>query len=110
MLIILINFDYRPAFLEEFTALEQELEQLFIQYSVRLRCLNQLERQFAESERIQLEKQMQVTSPRVPTIPLDKFEPNDDFLAIDEAGERQGAINRQERPRASTAGKIHANI
>nr|AEE61526.1 unknown [Dendroctonus ponderosae] len=95
----------RPAFLEEFTELEQELEQLFVQYSVRLRCLNQLEKQFSDSERIQLEKQMQITSPRVPTIPLDKFEGNDDFLEMENTEERQGAINRQERPRASTAGR-----
>lgn len=48
---------------------------------------------------------MQITSPRVPTIPLDKFEGNDDFLEIENTEERQGAINRQERPRASTAGR-----
>ncbi|XP_030762983.1 clusterin-associated protein 1 homolog isoform X2 [Sitophilus oryzae] len=96
----------RPAFLEEFTSLEQELEQLFVQYSVRLRCLNQLEKQFSEMERVQLEKQLQTTSPRVQTIPLDKFDVNDDFLDIDEApGQRPGAINRQERPRAGTGGR-----
>ncbi|KAH1025179.1 hypothetical protein HUJ05_009956 [Dendroctonus ponderosae] len=99
------RYEKRPAFLEEFTELEQELEQLFVQYSVRLRCLNQLEKQFSDSERIQLEKQMQITSPRVPTIPLDKFEGNDDFLEMENTEERQGAINRQERPRASTAGR-----
>ncbi|CAG9773653.1 unnamed protein product [Ceutorhynchus assimilis] len=93
----------RPAFLEEFTALEQELEQLFIQYSVRLRCLNQLEKQFTDSERIQLQKQLQLTSPQVLKIPLDKFEMNDDVLGIDEPDERRGP--RQERPRAGTAGR-----
>ncbi|KAJ8944649.1 hypothetical protein NQ314_009411 [Rhamnusium bicolor] len=65
----------RPAFLEEFTALEQELEQLFTQYSVRLRCLSQLEKQFADSERIQMEKQLQLTSPRIETIPFEKNRP-----------------------------------
>ncbi|KAF7286460.1 clusterin associated protein 1 [Rhynchophorus ferrugineus] len=96
----------RPAFLEEFTVLEQDLEQLFIQYSVRLRCLNQLERQFSEMERVQVEKQLQATSPRIQTIPLDKFDINDEFLDIDEVpGQRPGAINRQERPRAGTGGR-----
>lgn len=57
-------------------------------------------------ERVQLEKQLQTTSPRVQTIPLDKFDVNDDFLDIDEApGQRPGAINRQERPRAGTGGR-----
>ncbi|XP_050311116.1 clusterin-associated protein 1 [Anthonomus grandis grandis] len=86
----------RPAFLEEFTAFEQELEQLFVQYSIRLRCLNQLEKQFSDCERIQLEKQLQAaTSPRVPTIPLDESD-----LLLQGQGD-----HRQERPRASTAGR-----
>lgn len=89
----------RPAFLEEFTALEQELEQLFVQYSVRLRCLNQLEKQFKESERIQTEKQLQLTVPQIQTIPLEKFD-EDDMMQTD-----QGVLNRQERPRASTGGR-----
>ncbi|KAJ8915172.1 hypothetical protein NQ315_000425 [Exocentrus adspersus] len=96
----------RPAFLEEFTALEEELEQLFVQYSVRLRCLNQLEKQFSESERNQIEKQLQMTSPRVEAIPLEKTDESDLFLEKnDEALERSGAVNRQERPRASTGGR-----
>ncbi|XP_066137561.1 clusterin-associated protein 1 isoform X2 [Euwallacea fornicatus] len=103
----------RPAFLEEFTVLEQELEQLFVQYSIRLRCLNQLEKQFSESERIQLEKQMQITSPRIPTIPMEKFEINDDVLEIEDnpsiPGERQEPVSRPERPRAGTAGRKSRN-
>ncbi|XP_018575207.1 clusterin-associated protein 1 homolog [Anoplophora glabripennis] len=95
----------RPAFLEEFTALEEELEQLFVQYSVRLRCLNQLEKQFSDSERNQIEKQLQLTSPRIETIPLEKVDENDLFLEKDDGLERSGAVNRQERPRASTGGR-----
>lgn len=97
----------RPAFLDEFTALEQELEQLFVQYSVRLRCLHQLEKAFAESERIQFEKQLEITSPRIQTIPLEGVDDTDLVLEeniVDQP--RNGAINRQERPRASTGGKV----
>ncbi|KAL1495006.1 hypothetical protein ABEB36_010497 [Hypothenemus hampei] len=95
----------RPAFLEEFTVLEQELEQLFVQYSVRLRCLNQLEKQFTESERIQLEKQMKLTSPRIPTIPLDKLEEGGEFLDFD----IKNVTSRPERPKAGTADRKSRN-
>ncbi|CAH1376549.1 hypothetical protein MTP99_017951 [Tenebrio molitor] len=95
----------RPAFLEEFTALEGELEQLFVQYSTRARILNQLERLVADAERTQLEKQLQMASPRIETIPLEGGD-QDVFLELDDNAEtRQGAANRQERPRASTGGR-----
>lgn len=86
--------------------MEEELEQLFVQYSVRLRCLNQLEKQFSDSERNQLDKQLQLTSPRIETIPLEKVDESDLFLEKDDGLERNGAVNRQERPRASTGGKF----
>lgn len=96
----------RPAYLEEFTALEKELEQLFVQYSVRLRCLTYLEKLYAESERVQLEKQLQQAAvPPVQIIPLENFDQNDIFLEKDVEPERGGAVNRQERPRASTGGR-----
>ncbi|KAJ3642830.1 hypothetical protein Zmor_025582 [Zophobas morio] len=95
----------RPAFLEEFTALEAELEQLFVQYSTRARILNQLERLATEAERAQLEKQLQMASPRIETIPLEGGEQGDVFLETEEGEGRQGAVNRQERPRASTGGR-----
>nr|CAH7733132.1 unnamed protein product [Callosobruchus chinensis] len=92
----------RPAFLEEFTALEKELEQLFVQYSVRLRCLNQLERSFEESERVQAEKQLQITIPKMETDLMEQVD--EDLVEID----RGGAVNRTERverPRASTGSR-----
>ncbi|CAH0564610.1 unnamed protein product [Brassicogethes aeneus] len=95
----------RPAFLEEFTALEQELEQLFVQYSVRLRCLNQLEKQFSDSERAQIEKELLMTSPRVTKIPLDDGAQNDMFLELEPHGDPRGVEGKQERPRASTGGR-----
>ncbi|KAJ8942738.1 hypothetical protein NQ318_007905 [Aromia moschata] len=95
----------RPAFLEEFTTLEQELEELFVQYSIRLRCVSQLEKQFAESERIQIEKQLQLTSPRLETVPMEKIDHNDLFLERDEPVEKDRTVTRQERPRASTGGR-----
>ncbi|RZB41630.1 clusterin-associated protein 1 [Asbolus verrucosus] len=96
----------RPAFLEEFTALEAELEQLFVQYSIRVRVLNQLERLVSEAERAQHEKQLEMASPKIETIPLEGGD-QDVFLDIDDASveQRQGALNRQERPRASTGGR-----
>ncbi|CAH2006346.1 unnamed protein product [Acanthoscelides obtectus] len=92
----------RPAFLEEFTSLEKELEQLFVQYSVRLRCLNQLERSFEASESMQAEKQLQITIPKIQTDLMEQAD--EDLVEID----RGGAVNRTERierPRASTGGR-----
>ncbi|EFA05121.1 Clusterin-associated protein 1-like Protein [Tribolium castaneum] len=89
----------RPAFMEEFTALEAELEQLFVQYSTRVRILNQLERLVSETERQQLEKQLQMVSPRIETIPLEGG--TEAFLELEESEARQ----KQERPRASTGGR-----
>jgi clusterin-associated protein 1 len=100
----------RPAFLEEFTALEGELEQLFVQYSTRARILNQLERLVADAERTQLEKQLQMASPRIETIPLEGGD-QDVFLEVEDNGEtRQGAANRQKRPRASTGGRFRSPL
>lgn len=98
----------RPAFLEEFTALETELEQLFVEYSTRVRILNQLERLVSEAERAQLEKQLQMASPRIETIPLESGDQGDVFLEVEEI-DRQGAVNRQERPRASTGGRARTS-
>ncbi|KAJ8984678.1 hypothetical protein NQ317_015769 [Molorchus minor] len=100
----------RPAFLEEFTALEEELQQLFVQYSLRLRCLNQLEKQFADSERIQLEKQLQLASPRIETVSVEKVDENDLLMEKDEPVEKSRAATRQERPRASTGGILNIQI
>lgn len=94
----------RPAFLEEFTALEKELEELFVQYSLRLRCLNVLEKQFAESELAQLEKQLEITLPQIQTIPLEEIDENDIFLEKEEAASvEKNAVGSRERPRATTA-------
>ncbi|XP_074027492.1 clusterin associated protein 1 isoform X2 [Leptinotarsa decemlineata] len=95
----------RPAFLEEFTALEKELEQLFVQYSLRLRCLNQLEKQFTDSELAQIEKQSQMTVPQIQTIPLESMDQKDIFIEDNEPLDRSGAVNRQERQRGATVGR-----
>lgn len=96
----------RPAYLEEFTVLEKELEQLFVQYSIRLRCLTYLEKLYADSQRLELEKQVQQAAvQQIQTIPLENFDQNDVFLDKEVEPERVGAINRQERPRASTGGR-----
>ncbi|CAG9863355.1 unnamed protein product [Phyllotreta striolata] len=96
----------RPAFLEEFTALEKELEELFVQYSLRLRCLHSLEKQFAESESTQMEKQIELGLPQIPTIPLEKIDETDLFLEKNETGvDRSGATNRHERQKAATASR-----
>lgn len=98
----------RPAFLEEFTALEKELEELFVQFSLRLRCLNLLEKQFNDSEIVQMEKQIEIGVPQITTIPLEKMDESDIFL---EKGDnmnidRSGAVNRHERQKAATASKL----
>ncbi|XP_060521836.1 clusterin-associated protein 1 homolog isoform X3 [Cylas formicarius] len=96
----------RPAFLEEFTTLEHELEHLFVQYSVRRRCLNLLEKQFADSERIQLEKQLQTIKPSIQTVPLENPDRIDSLVDLEiDQEQRPGAINRQDRPRPSTGGR-----
>ncbi|XP_044759301.1 clusterin-associated protein 1 homolog isoform X2 [Coccinella septempunctata] len=95
----------RPAFLDEFTALEKELEELFRQYSTKLRCLNHLEKLFSEVERAHYEKQLMLSSPRIETIPFDdKIDPNHEF---DDEEFEQGEKFRmkQERPRAGTGGR-----
>ncbi|CAH1116089.1 unnamed protein product [Phaedon cochleariae] len=97
----------RPAFLEEFTALEKELEQLFVQYSLRLRCLVQLEKQFEDSESARLEKQLQLAAlPPVQTIPLDQTDHHDDVFMEKVGGDRPGATNRHhDRQRVPTGGR-----
>lgn len=49
----------RPAFLEEFTKAEQEMQQLYEQYVLRYRCKMYLEQRFAEVERIETERMQQ---------------------------------------------------
>lgn len=96
----------RPAFLDEFTALEKELEELFRQYSTKLRSLNHLENLFAEVERAHYEKQMMLSSPRIETIPFDdKMDP--DHVFIDDDIEQDDKFqSKQKRPRAGTGGRI----
>lgn len=103
----LTAFFFRPAFLEEFTALERELEKLFVQYSIRVRCLNQLEHLAADAERVRLEQQLAAASQKiVETVPLENVEINDAFNLEEKTSDIQSKqiITRQERPRARTGG------
>ncbi|XP_017772021.1 PREDICTED: clusterin-associated protein 1 [Nicrophorus vespilloides] len=99
----------RPAFLEEFTGLEEELNKLFAQYSVRLRCLTQLERLAAEAERVQIERQQLASSQqKIEPIAFQIEESNDQMMSIEEPminAEQRLAPSRQERPRARTGGR-----
>ncbi|KAL3273815.1 hypothetical protein HHI36_015243 [Cryptolaemus montrouzieri] len=96
----------RPAFLDEFTSLERELEELFQQYSTKLRCLNHLEKLFTEAERAQYEKQLLITSPRVETIPFEnKGDVSDILIEEEEMGQGDKIRGKQERPRAGTGGR-----
>ncbi|XP_022905148.1 clusterin-associated protein 1 [Onthophagus taurus] len=91
----------KPAFLEEFNTLEAELEKLFIQYSVRLRCLNQLEKAAAEAEKAHIEKQRVITKiPENVAILDEEGEEDEQKVEIDDENDSQ--IQRQERPRART--------
>lgn len=103
---------FRPAFLEEFTTLEQEMEQLFVQYSTKLRCLNYLEHLVAEAERAEMQRQqLTATHRNVEAIPLDRGEPSE-MLSLDDSppDQKQVAFSRPERPRASTGGKALAKL
>lgn len=93
----------RPAFLDEFTQLESELEQLFLQYSTKIRILSQLERLVSDVDRTQLEKQLLITSPRVEVIQLDN-DAQDVLLEMEDNATDPKV--RHERPRASTGGII----
>lgn len=98
-------FLFRPAFLDEFTALERELEALFRQYSTKLRTLNHLEKLFSEVERAHYEKQLLLSSPRIETIPFDdNVDPNHVFVEDEELDRGEKFRSRQERPRAGTGG------
>lgn len=90
---------FRPAFMEEFSALEGEMERLFVQYSTRSRCLNYLERLASEAERAHVSRQQAAAAAkRASTVlPLQGEEP--DILNFEEAEEQ-----RISRPRASTGG------
>lgn len=99
--------------MEEFQQLEGELERLFEQYSVRVRCVNMLEQMVAEAERAHLERQATLSAQQkitrvVPMEPGDKEE----LLSFEEQapGPRQAPITRMERPRARTGGKFYIFI
>lgn len=96
----------RPAFLEEFNSLEKEMEQLFVEYSTKLRCLNYLERLVAEAERAETQREQLAANRRIDeTVPLDRGDPSE-MLSLDESPpeQKQLAYGRPERPRASTGG------
>lgn len=78
-----------------------------MQYSVKLRCLNYLERLVGEAERAEMQRQQIAASQRnVETIPLDRGEPSE-MLSFEDSppDQKQIAFTRPERPRASTGGK-----
>ncbi|XP_025832286.1 clusterin-associated protein 1 [Agrilus planipennis] len=102
----------RPAFLEEFNALETELEQLFVQYSSRIRCLNYLEKLTIDAERVKAARQeLAATEKMTEKMPLDIIHSND-LLDVDdeltepepeeEEDEEQQPEIKHERPRAGT--------
>ncbi|KAK9883785.1 hypothetical protein WA026_001980 [Henosepilachna vigintioctopunctata] len=96
----------RPAFLDEYTSLEKELEELFQQYAVKMRCLNYLEKLFAENERAQYEKQLLIASPRFETIPFEnKGDSHDIFIDDEEMGQGDKFRGKVARPRAGTGGR-----
>lgn len=93
--------------MEEFTTLETELEKLFEQYSVRLRCLNYLERVASDAERAHLQRQQFAPVKSVVDIaPLERNDPTD-MLSLEDSPpeQKQVTFERPERPRASTGGK-----
>ncbi|KAK9746080.1 Clusterin-associated protein-1 [Popillia japonica] len=97
----------RPAFLEEFTVLETELEGLFTQYSSRLRCLNQLEKAAAEAEKAYLERQQVAAMKKTIKAESMVILENDveaELLNLEEnqPEPKNPTLSRQERPRART--------
>ncbi|KAF5271216.1 hypothetical protein FQA39_LY08223 [Lamprigera yunnana] len=95
----------RPAFLEEFTELESELEKLFIQYSVRVRTLNHLERLANNAEKMYLERQQLNTPQKIlETVPSNNNDPMDSLNFDDKATESSSDL-RQERLRPRTGGR-----
>ncbi|GJQ72252.1 hypothetical protein Trydic_g3343 [Trypoxylus dichotomus] len=103
----------RPAFLEEFTALELELERLFTQYSSRLRCLNQLEKAAAEAERAHLERQQVAAMKKIVKAESTAIMENDvetELLGLEEnpPEPKNPTVSRQERPRARTGGRMRS--
>lgn len=84
------------------------MEQLFVQYSVKLRCLNYLEGLVGEAERAEMQRQQLAAMQRnVETIPLERGEPSSEMLSLEDSppDQKQVAFSRPERPRASTGGK-----
>lgn len=51
-----------------------------------------------------MEKQIQITSPRIPTIPMEQLDDGDEFFLMDVPGEGR-TDDRPERPQAGTAGR-----
>lgn len=106
----LLFLSFRPAFLEEFNNLETELEKLFVQYSTRLRCLNQLEKAAAEAERAHLERQQMAALKKSVKTDANVILENDvddpELLSLVESQPETKAtpLSRQERPRARTGG------
>ncbi|KAB0793637.1 hypothetical protein PPYR_13257 [Photinus pyralis] len=96
----------RPAFLEEFIELEAELEKLFVQYSVRVRTLNHLERLVHNAEKSHLERQHLSVPEKIMETVTFEGDSNDSFNLEeekDDANLKMGA--KQERPRARTGGR-----
>ena len=93
--------------MEEFTALEAELEQLFVQYSVRLRCLNQLEKLVGDAERAHIERQQMAALKNTrEVIPLENEE-HAELFSLDDLHQdgKEDTSKRQERPVARTGGE-----
>lgn len=101
----------RPAFLEEFNALEQEMEKIFLQYSTKLRCLNYLESLVGDEERAEAQRQQLIAAKKnVERISLNSGElEHSEMLSLGGISPEQKhiSLSRPERPRASTGGKFH---
>lgn len=85
------------------------MEKLFVQYSLRVRCLNQLEHLAADAERTRIQQQLASASQKiVETVPLENVESNDAISFEEKQHEisPKQTITRQERPRARTGGNF----
>ena len=51
----------RPAFMDEYEKLEDELKKLYVEYIVKFRCMTHLEQQIEEYERVEQEKMKERT-------------------------------------------------
>lgn len=85
------------------------MEQLFVQYSTKMRCMNYLERLVNEAERAEMQRQQLVATKRnTEAISFDREEPDQtEMLSFEDNSPEQKPIifTRPERPRASTGGK-----